>query len=178
MAIPLPERYTQIAARLTSIQATVRLFSPSKVTLLGTDCHYQGNGIILNFMASLRSITPTNVPFLDPLWTSAERQTAIENFRNNARIGVLLYLQKEFTNTGYELGMIELYNYPPYYLEKPDSLREFCIQPGYELFATTYDLGYGTLSNNDYITITGYCRETGAFLQDSDHNVINGVARA
>lgn len=177
MAIPLPERFTQICARFNANQPTVKLYSPSKITLLGTDCWYQGNGIILNFMASIRLISPARVPFLDPLWTSKERQDAIEEFRSNQRIGLLIYLQQEFTFTGYEIGMIELYNNIPYYLEKTDILREFCVQPGWELWASTYDLGWGTLAGNDYISCTGYARETGAFLQDSDNNIIPTINR-
>lgn len=178
MAIPLPDKFTQICIRFNANQPRQRLFTPSKVNLLGTDCWYQGNGVSLNFLASLNEITAANVPFLDPLWTSKERQDAVSAFKNNQKIGLLLYLQKESTTAMFEIGLIELFNSSPYFRETTSVLKEMAIQPGWELWGSVFDLGNGFLRGNDYISVTGFCRESGSFLQDSDNNVIPVIVKA
>lgn len=186
MAIPLPRRHIQIAARLSpSAQSAIRLITPGSTTILGVQCWYQVVNIEIKLCAFIRSITAASVPFLDPLWTSKERQDAIANFKlNTPRKGVRLYMQKldPFSNSptgqAFVLGDIALYNTSPFYNEETYIFNGLALQPGWGVFAQSIDMGSGLLSSSDYIDIVGNGLEVSEILQDEEYNIINTITRA
>jgi hypothetical protein len=185
MAIPLPNRLIQIAAFLDSTTTSTRLATPGSAVIEGVQCWYQITAIRIRFCALIRSIGAANVPFLDPLWTSKERQDTMANFKLvTPRKGIRLYMQKldPFSNSptgrAFVLGDIALYNTAPFYNEETYIFDNLGVQPGWAVFAQSVDMGHGLFSSSEYVDILGVSVEGAEILQDEEYKIIPTIYRA
>lgn len=185
MAIDMPNRVQQIAARLTPASQNAILYTPSSATVLGTPINYNGFMATIRVAAYIDSTPQTFAPIIFPTDTLAQKEQKNQMFRSQPKKGLMIYLQNP-TGTNFEVGMIDLYNVKPIFLTGANEfftdLDTYGIKFGWKIFAQIIDRGFGLLRNNtetsqqnDWVSITGFVNETSSFLQGNDDTVYNFI---
>jgi hypothetical protein len=187
MAIDMPDRIAQIAARITpetSNQEAI-LYTPSNATVLGTPINYQGHMAVIRVASYIDSLNQTFAPVILPSDTLAQKEQKNQMFRANPKKGLLISLQNP-SGQSFEIGIIDLYNVKPIFLtginEFFTDLEFYGIGFGWRIRAIMIDRGNGLLQNNtgtglqnDWVSITGYVVEKSSFLQDHNNIVYNYI---
>lgn len=187
MAIDMPDRVAQVAARITpatSNQETI-LYTPSSATVLGTAINYQGHMAVIRVACKIDSLTETFAPMILPSDTLAQKEQKNQLFRSSPKKGLLVSLRNP-SGQDFEVGMIDLYSVKPIFLtgvnEFFTDLEFYGIKFGWSIHAKMIDRGHGLLQNNtgvglqnDWVSITGYVVEKSSFLQDHNNIVYNYV---
>lgn len=187
MAIDMPDRMAQIAARITPTTSNQEaiLYTPSNATVLGTPINYQGHMAVIRVASYIDSLTQTFAPMILPSDTLAQKEQKNQMFRANPKKGLLVSLQNP-SGQNFEIGIIDLYNVKPIFLtginEFFTDLEFYGIRFGWRIRANMIDRGNGLLQNNtgaglqnDWVSITGYVVEKSSFLQDHNNIVYNYV---
>lgn len=187
MAIDMPDRLSQIAARITPATGSQEavLYTPSNATVLGTPINYQGHMAVIRVACYLDSISQTFAPMILPTDTLAQKEQKNQMFRASPKKGLLVSLRSQ-GGQNFEVGMIDLYNVKPIFLtginEFFTDLDFYGIAFGWSIHAKIIDRGHGLLQNNtgagrqdDWVSITGYVVEKSSFLQDHNNIVYNYV---
>jgi len=187
MAIEMPDRVAQVAARITAATPSQEavLYTPSTASVLSTTINYQGYMAVIRCASYLDSITETWVPIDDPADTTARREQKAQLFRSNHKKGLQILLRSP-TNQDFEVGMIDLFNVKPIFLtgmnEYFTDLEFYGIKFGWRIVAKMVDRGHGLLANNtgagqqnDWLSITGFVVEKSSFLQDHNNVVYNYI---
>lgn len=187
MAIDMPDRMAQVAARITPATSNQEaiLYTPSSASVLGTNINYQGHMAVIRVACYLDSVSPTFAPMILATDTLAQKEQKNQMFRANPKKGVLVSL-RDPSGQDFEVGMIDLYNVKPIFLtginEFFTDLEFYGIEFGWSIHAKLIDRGHGLLRNNtgagqqnDWVSITGYVVEKSSFLQDHNNIVYNYV---
>lgn len=186
MAIDMPDRIAQIAAKITPATSNqeVILYTSSTATVLGIGINYQGYMATVRCMAYIDSISESFAPIILPTDTEAQKEQKNQFFRANPKKGLMLYLRSP-TNEDFEAGLIDLYNVKPVFLAGIDEyfsgVTIYGIKFGWRLVAKVIDRGFGLLQNNtagkqnDWLSITGFVEEKSSFLQDHNNIVYNFI---
>ena len=185
MAIDMPDRIAQIAARITPATSNQEaiLYSPSNASVLGVNINYQGYMAVIRCAAHIDSIPQTFAPIILPTDTLAQKEQKNQMFRASPKKGLLISLRSP-TDQNFEIGIIDLYNVEPIFItginEFFTDLENYGIEFGWKIYAILIDRGHGLLQNNtgvglqnDWVSITGYVTEKSSFLQDHN-NVVYG----
>lgn len=187
MAIDMPDRVRQIAARITpatSNQEAV-LYTPSTATVLGTEINYQGYAAVIRCCCYLDSITQTFAPTILATDTENQKEQKNQLFRSSPKKGVMLYLRSP-TNQDFEVGLIDLYNVKPVFLtginEYFSGFDSYGVQFGWRIVARMVNRGFGLLQDNtgaalqnDWVSITGFVGEKSSILQDHNNIISNYI---
>ncbi|MCC3405180.1 MAG: hypothetical protein JGK17_06210 [Microcoleus sp. PH2017_10_PVI_O_A] len=187
MAIHMPDRIAQIAAKITpatSGQEAI-LYTPSTATVLGTNIKYQGYMATVRCMAYIDSIGETFAPNILPTDTESQKEQKNQFFRANSKKALMVYLRSP-QNEDFEAGLIDLYNVKPVFLAGIDEyfsgVTIYGIKFGWRIVAKMIDRGFGLLQNNagagkqnDWLSITGYVEEKSSLLQDHNNIVYNFI---
>jgi hypothetical protein len=187
MAIDMPDRFAQIAARITPATSNQEaiLYVPSSATVLSTPVNYQGYMAVIRCAVYIDSLPETFAPVILPTDTLAQKEQKNQMFRANPKKGLLVSLLSPI-NEIFEVGIIDLYNVKPIFLtgvnEFFTDLEIYGIKFGWRIHAKMIDRGHGLLQNNtgvgkqnDWLSITGYVTEKSSFLQDHDNVVYNYI---
>ena len=187
MAIEMPDRIAQIAARITPATANQEavLYTPSTASVLSTAVNYQGYMAVIRCAAYIDSLSQVFVPIDDPADTTARREQKAQLFRANPKKGLLISLRSP-TNEDFEVGIIDLFNVKPIFLSGANEyftdLELYGIKFGWKIQAKIVDRDYGLLQNNtgegqqnDWVSITGFVIERSSFLQDRNDTILNYI---
>ena len=185
MAIDMPERLGQIAAKLTPANQSAILYTPSSATVLGVPINYNGFMATIRIAAYIDSTLETFAPIILPTDTLAQKEQKNQMFRSQPKKGLMIYLQNA-SGINFEVGMIDLYNVKPIFLTGANEfftdLDTYGIKFGWKIFAQIIDRGFGLLQNNtgtgkqdDWVAITGFVNEKSSFLQGNDDTVYNFI---
>lgn len=185
MSIPMPNRKKQITAKIraTSNPQSVDLYTPSSVSLLGTQVNYNGDMARIRVFAVLNSLPEVYVPIILPTDTNAQKEQKNNHFRSQPKIGLMAYLVDP-GGEKFEVGLIDCYNVQPNFLtgvsEFFSDLELYGIQYGYKISVEVVDRGFGLLKVNenqpmDFLSITGFALEKSEFLQGNDNVIYNFV---
>jgi hypothetical protein len=188
MAIELPKRTKQIAAKITPAtpgQEAI-LYQSSNATVLGTNVNYQGGMAVIRALAYIDSLPETYAPVILPTDTLQQKEQKNQLFRISPKKGLLVSLQSPApANQDFEVGMIDLYNVKPVFQtgvnEFFSGLTIYGIQSGWKIHAKIVDRGHGLLLpnptplQNDWVSITGYVDENSSILQDHNNIVYNFI---
>lgn len=190
MAIPLPDRTIQIGAKIfaTTNPQRVTLYTPTSVTLLGTQINYNGSMARIRICAFLDSLPQVQAPVILPTDTLAQKEQKNNFFRAQPKKGLMVYLESPTNNERFEVGIIDLYNTRPCFLtgvsEFFSDLQVYGIQFGWKIVVEVIDRGFGLLqvnngenTQNDRISFSGFVNEQTSFLQD-DNDVIHNFVFA
>ncbi len=187
MAIDMPDRIAQIAAKITPATSNqeVILYNPSTATVLGTGINYQGYMATVRCMAYIDSIGESFAPIILPTDTEAQKEQKNQFFRASPKKGLMFFLRSP-ANEDFEVGLIDLYNVKPVFLAGIDEyfsgVTIYGIKFGWRIVAKIIDRGFGLLANNtgagkqnDWLSITGYVEEKSSLLQDHNNIVYNFI---
>jgi hypothetical protein len=187
MAIALPNRFRQIAARITPTTSNQEaiLYTPSTATVLGANVNYQGCAAVIRCCCYLDSIAETFAPVILPTDTQQQKEQKNQFFRSSPKKGLMVYLRNP-AGQDFEVGLIDLYNVKPVFLAGVDeyftSRDGYGIQSGWRIVAKMIDRGFGLLQSNtaagkqdDWVSITGFLIEKSSVLQDHNNVVYNYV---
>jgi hypothetical protein len=187
MAIEMPTRIQQIGASIDSATANQEavLFTPSQVTLLGTNIRYQGYMAVVRCLAYIDSLQEVFPPIILPTDTLNQKEQKLQLFRQNPKKGLLVSLRNPTTNQSIRVGFIDLYNVKPAFQtginEYFSAFEVYGIEFGWQLHVQIVDRGWGLLQNNaaplqnDWVHISGYVEEKSSILQDHNNVVYNFV---
>ena len=180
MAIDMPDRTRQIAARITASTPNQEaiLYSPSTSNVLGTPINYQGDAVVIRCCCFISSIAETFPPNILPTDTEAQKEQKNQFFRSTPKKGLMIYLRSP-SNQDFEVAVIDLYNVKPVFLagvnEYFSGLDSYGIQFGWRIVARMIDRGFGLLQQTDWVSITGFVGENSSFLQDHNNIVYNFI---
>lgn len=178
MAVEGNKKFVQIRAALTASTQTITLISNNRSsTILGVSVPHQCSIYAMQGWGEIRSLDEAFLPVDDPRDSTLARRQKREFFRASPKVGIDIRLQPigEAFTTG--LGKTAGYDFfpvrPGYLVNLFQYLTQaekFGLAQGWEIVARVVDRGYGTLTGDDVISITGWAEDTSNFLQD--HNLV------
>lgn len=178
MAVEGNKKIVPIRATLTATNQSVTILSNSRSsTILGVSVPHQCFIYGLQGWGEIRSLDEAFLPVDDPKDSSIVRRQKREFFRASPKVGIDIRLQpigEIFTTGNGKTSGYDFFPVRPGYLvnlfEYLTRSEKFGLAQGWEIVARQVDRGYGLLTGNDFISITGWAEDTSSFLQD--HNLV------
>ena len=145
------------------------IYTPSTNILQGVTLKYYGLINTLRLNSSITSLTPVELDELDPAATPAEVRAFNLALLNQPRKGIKVLLRKDGVDA--EIADIGIYPNRPRYMVNIigyfTELQLYGIAHNTSIIAKIYDVGWGLLQNNDWVTITGSIIEKTNVLFDT-----------